>query len=90
MKNKAKLLIEALKKGVKGSQDVTSTVIANTGLAGTPVWLSKKRENKANYEADMLKTDRETKHLDLSDKDWRDPIFRARAEALRIKNEKKK
>jgi hypothetical protein len=54
--------------------DVTSDI-----LSAYPRYKANKSIKKSNQMVEDIKLNRETKHYDLSDKDWKDPIFRARA-----------
>ena len=56
--------------------DKTSTVIANTFMGGNK---AKKEIAKVTRDIPDLKLANATKHIDVSDRDHKDPIFRAKA-----------
>lgn len=56
--------------------DKTSTFIANKFMGGDK---AKKEIAKVDRDLPMLKLANATKKIDVSDKDYRDPIFRAKA-----------
>lgn len=78
-----------LKKITKRYGNKVVDVVSDVISAPSRIRSLRKRDN-ANYEYEMLRTDRQTKNVDMSNSDYRDPAFRARMEAIRIRSEKKK
>lgn len=72
------------KKAYEKVKGVTNKVIESNKR-----YAVEKKARIEKQESDTLRLADETKHLDLSDRDYRDPVFRAKAEAEIIKKKKR-